>query len=142
MESDADQFGALEQIFQRSLMSVLHVKLWSTYLDYVRRRNNLTTDTSGGARQIVSQTFDFVLQNVGLDKDSGHIWQDYINFIKSGPGTVGGTSWQDQQKMDQLRKAYQRAVVVPTHATNAIWNEYSTFETGLNKITVSGSASV
>ncbi|KAF2096830.1 Suf-domain-containing protein [Rhizodiscina lignyota] len=135
MESDADAFYQLEQIFQRSLMSVPHVKLWSTYLDYVRRRNNLTTDTSGNARQIVSQAFEFVLQNVGIDRDSGHIWQDYIDFIKSGPGTVGGTSWQDQQKMDQLRKAYQRAVVVPTHATNTIWNEYSKFEMDLNKNT-------
>ena len=142
MEADADNFFELEGIFRRSLMNVPHVKLWSIYLDYIRRRNNLTTDTSGTARQTISAAFSFVLDNVGIDRDSGHLWQEYIEFIKSGPGIVGGTSWQDQQKMDQLRKAYQRAVVVPHHATNTIWTEYSKFEMELNKVTVSHNCTI
>lgn len=92
---------------------------------------------SGNARQVVSQAYDFVLQNIGIDKDSGIIWQDYVKFIRDGPGQVGGSNWQDQQKMDALRKAYQRSICVPTQAVNTLWKEYDAFEMGLNKLTVS-----
>lgn len=136
MELQSDDFYRVEQIFNRSLLSIPNVQLWSIYLDYVRRRNNLITDTTGNARQVVSQAYDFVLQNIGIDKDSGQIWQDYIDFLRSGPGIVGGTGWQDQQKMDLLRKAYQKAICVPTQAVNALWKEYDQFEMGLNRVTV------
>lgn len=137
MELEQNEFFRVEQIFNKSLLAVPNVQLWTTYLNYVRRRNNLTSDTSGNARQVVSQTYDFVLQNIGIDKDSGPLWQDYVQFLRSGPGQVGGTGWQDQQKMDSLRKAYQRAICIPTQALNALWKEYDAFEMGLNKMTVS-----
>jgi len=137
MELEQNEFFRVEQIFNKSLLAVPNVQLWTTYLNYVRRRNNLTSDTSGNARQVVSQTYDFVLQNIGSDKDSGPLWQDYVQFLRSGPGQIGGTGWQDQQKMDSLRKAYQRAICVPTQALNALWKEYDAFEMGLNKVTVS-----
>lgn len=118
-------------------MKVPHIQFWTTYLNHVRRRHNMDTDSSGRARQTVSQTFEVVLENVGIDKDAGSIWQEYIAFIKSGPGNIGGTGWQDQQKMDSLRKAYQRAICIPTAAVTTLWKEYDSFEMGLNKIHVS-----
>lgn len=139
MELDESDFFRVEQIFGNALLKVPNIELWSVYLNYVRRRNNLTSDPSGNARQIVNQTYEFVLQNVGNDKDAGPLWQDYIQFIRSGPGQVGGTGWQDQQKMDSLRKAYQRAVTIPTQAVTGLWKEYNAFEMGLNQVTV-GSA--
>jgi len=142
MELDINDFYRVEQIFQKSLLQIPSVQLWSTYLNYVRRRNNLTTDPTGNARQIVSQTYDFVLQNVGIDKDAGQIWQDYVQFVRSGPGVIGGNSWQDQQKMDLLRKTFQRAICIPTSAVNSLWKEYDAFEMGLNKMTVSSIASL
>jgi cleavage stimulation factor subunit 3 len=138
LELSQNDFYRLEQIFNKTLLNIPNIQLWSLYLDYVRRRNNLTTDTGGTARTTVSQAYDFVLTNVGMDKDAGRIWLDYVQFIRSGPGVVGGTSWQDQQKMDLLRKIYQRAICVPTSAVNALWKEYDAFEMGLNKMTVSG----
>jgi cleavage stimulation factor subunit 3 len=83
------------------------------------------------------QAYEAVLDAIGIDKESGKIWQDYIQFIKSGPGIVGGSTWQDQQKMDLLRKVYQRAICIPTQVVESIWREYSTFEMSLNKLTVS-----
>lgn len=136
MELDVADFFRVEQIFNKSLMSLLNVALWSMYLDYVRRRNNLTTDASGTARQVIAQAYDFVLQHIGIDKDAGPIWQDYVKFIHSGPGEVGGTGWQDQQKVDTLRKAYRQALVIPTDAVDSIWSDYTNFEMGLNKATV------
>ncbi len=137
MELKENNFTAAENIFGRSLMTVLNVELWSVYLNYIRRRNDLTNDTNGTARATISQAYEFVLNTIGVDKDSGRIWQEYIQFIRSAPGMIGGSSWQDQQKMDQLRKAYQRAVTVPMSALNGLWKEYDAFEMGLNKMTVS-----
>ncbi|OBT56818.1 hypothetical protein VE04_04371 [Pseudogymnoascus sp. 24MN13] len=135
MELGIDNFFAAEQIFGKSLLTVPHVQLWSVYLNYIRRRNDLTNDVTGSARATISQAYDFVLANVGIDRDSGKIWQEYIQFIRSAPGQIGGSSWQDQQKMDQMRKAYQRAVCVPMSNVNALWKEYDQFEMSLNKIT-------
>lgn len=116
-------------------MKIPSVQLWTAYLDYIRRRNDIN-DTTGQARQIVNQSYEFVLDNIGQDRDSGRIWQDYINFIKSGPGQIGGNSWQDMQKMDVLRKAYQRAICIPMANLNTLWKEYDQFELGLNKVAV------
>ncbi|KAK4124646.1 hypothetical protein N657DRAFT_595714 [Parathielavia appendiculata] len=134
MELDMNNFPEAELIFSKSLLSTLNVNLWTKYLDYIRRRNDLN-DSSGNARQTVSRAYEFVIDNIGLDKDSGKIWAEYIQFIKFGPGTVGGSQWQDQQKMDQLRKAYQRAICVPIANVNTLWKEYDQFEMGLNKLT-------
>lgn len=136
MELSLDNFQQAEAIFGRTLLSVPHVDLWTAYLNYIRRRHDLN-DPSGQARQVVSTSYEFVLQHIGQDRDSGQIWSDYIQFLKSGPGQVGGTSWQDQQKMDILRKAYQRAICVPMPNLNALWKEYNQFELGLNKAAVS-----
>lgn len=129
-----DNFPEAEQIFAKSIKDVPNVNLWTKYLDYIRRRNDLN-DPSGQPRQIVASVFEFVIDNIGLDKDSGKIWAEYIQFLKSGPGSVGGSQWQDQQKMDQLRKAYQRSIVVPIANVNTLWKEYGEFEMGLNKLT-------
>lgn len=135
MELSMDNFHAAEQIFTKALLRVPNVHLWSIYLNYIRRRNDLTSDPSGSARATVSQAYDFVLDNVGHDRDSGKIWQEYVQFHRSAPGQIGGNSWIDQQKMDRLRKAYQRAICVPMSAVNALWKEYDQFEMGLNKMT-------
>ena len=136
MESENNELFRLEQIFNRTLLAIPSVQLWTVYLGYVRRRNPLTMDTTGQARQIISSAYDLALRYIGIDKDSGSVWTDYVQFIRSGPGNVGGSNWQDQQKMDLLRKAYQRAISVPTQAVNTLWKEYDLFEMGLNKLTV------
>ncbi|KAB5526391.1 hypothetical protein GE09DRAFT_1064979 [Coniochaeta sp. 2T2.1] len=134
MELGMNNFVETERLFGMCLLSTPNVNLWTKYLDYIRRRNDLN-DSTGHARQVVAQSYEFVIENIGVDKDSGKIWAEYIQFIKFGPGTVGGSSWQDQQKMDQLRKAYQRAICVPIQNVNTLWKEYDQFEMGLNKTT-------
>lgn len=136
MESENNELQRLEQIFNRTLLNIPNVQLWTVYLDYIRRRHPLTTDTSGQARRTITSAYDLALTHVGLDRDAASLWTDYVEFIKTGPGVVGGTNWQDQQKMDLLRKAYQRAICVPTHSLNTLWKEYDQFEMGLNKLTV------
>lgn len=136
LELGMDNFVNAEQLFGRCLMTVPNVKLWTVYLNYIRRRNDLNNDSNGQARRTVTQSYEFVIDNIGVDRDSGNIWQDYVQFIKSGPGQIGGTGWQDQQKMDQLRKAYHRAINVPMSTVNNLWKDYDQFEMALNKVTV------
>ncbi|KAF3483810.1 mRNA 3'-end-processing protein rna14 [Arthroderma uncinatum] len=119
MESENNELYKLEQIFTKCLLSIPNVQLWSF----------------GDARRTISSAYDLALQHIGIDKDSGNIWVDYIQFLRSGPGNIGGSGWQDQQKMDLLRKAYQRAICIPTQAVNTLWKEYDQFEMGLNKLT-------
>lgn len=130
-----DNFGDAERLFGQCLMTVPNIRLWTIYLNYIRRRNDLSSDATGQARQTVTQSYEFVLDHIGVDRDAGDIWQDYIQFIKSGPGQIGGTGWQDQQKMDQMRKAYHRAICIPMSSINNLWKEYDQFEMSLNKVT-------
>ena len=127
----------MEKIFQRCLLSVPNVELWSIYVNYIRRRNSMQAGDISKSYKIINECFAFALKNVGMDKDSGKLWQDYLDFLKSGPGVVGGTSWQDSQKMDTLRDGYQKAIAVPTPVLQGLWKEYDTFEVCLNKINVS-----
>ena len=36
------------------------------------------------AREIIRKAYDFALNHVGQDKDSGDIWTAYIQFLRSG----------------------------------------------------------
>jgi len=137
LETEAGNRQRVEQMFQKTLGQLVSLPLWSAYLNHIRRYYNITVDKSTKASQVNHAAYEAVLEAVGIDKEAGTLWQDYIQFIKSGPGIVGGTTWQDGQKMDLLRKAYQRAIAVPHQAIEVIWKEYSQFERGLNKQTVS-----
>lgn len=92
-----------------------------------RRRN-----TGPSTRDIVRKSYEFALNHVGQDKDAGEIWNDYIQFLKAGDAS---STWEEQQKMDALRKAYHRAVQIPLDNVERLWSELETFETNLNKIT-------
>jgi cleavage stimulation factor subunit 3 len=96
----------------------------------------MTQADNSNSYKIIHEAFTFTTNVIGLDKDSGKLWQDYIAFLKTGPGTVGGTGWQDGAKVDALRAAYQKAIAIPTESISALWREYDTFETGLSKINV------
>jgi hypothetical protein len=50
--------------------------------------------------------------------------------------TQCNTTWDEQQKMDALRKIYNRAVQIPLDNVEKLWHELEAFETGLNRITV------
>ncbi|KAI0922183.1 hypothetical protein AcW1_004043 [Taiwanofungus camphoratus] len=124
---DPSSFGFAEALFKRFLRTSSSVDLWKFYLTYVRRVN-----TGPNARDIIRKSYEFALGHVGQDKDSSEIWMDYIQFLKSGETT---TTWEEQQKMDAVRKAYHRAVQIPMENVKKLWEEYQDFENGLNKIT-------
>ncbi|CAG8571332.1 3909_t:CDS:2 [Acaulospora morrowiae] len=129
-----EYYDRVESIFARCLRSVLSVDLWKFYLNYVRRMNQVEkgSTASSNARATISATYEYVLNHVGLDKDAGTLWCDYLFFLKTGETH---NTWEEQQKMDIMRKAYQKAICIPLNNVELIWKEYDQFENALNKVT-------
>ncbi|KAG9303333.1 hypothetical protein G9A89_013659 [Geosiphon pyriformis] len=130
-----NNYEQVEEIFKRCLRPVLSVDLWKYYLNYVRRKNvgeKTTAPIASFARKTIEQAYEFVLNHIGIDMVSGSLWGDYLFFLK----TLEATSlWEEQQKMDQMRKAFKTAICIPIHNVEHIWKEYDIFENGLNKVT-------
>ncbi|TFK53338.1 Suf-domain-containing protein [Heliocybe sulcata] len=124
---DSGEFQPAQALFIKFLRTSPDVDLWKFYLTYVRRMN-----TSPATRDEVQKAYEFALKTVGQDKDSGEIWNDYIQFIKSREIS---TTWEEQQKMDALRKIYHRAIPIPLENLDKLWADYEAFEMGLNKVT-------
>ncbi|KZT74626.1 Suf-domain-containing protein [Daedalea quercina L-15889] len=122
-----ESFGFAVTLFKRYLTKSSSVDLWKFYLTFVRRVN-----TGPNSRETIRTAYEFALNHVGQDKDSGDMWNDYIQFLKAGETT---STWEEQQKMDAVRKAYQRAVQIPMDNVKRLWEEYQDFENGLNRIT-------
>ncbi|THH29552.1 hypothetical protein EUX98_g4628 [Antrodiella citrinella] len=112
-------------LFNRFLKTSPFVELWKFYLAHVRKMH---PDPS--TRDTVRKAYEYALNHIGHDKESNEIWTDYIQFLKTGEAV---TTWDEGQKMDAIRKAYQRAVQTPMENVKRLWEEYSEFETNLNK---------
>ncbi|KAG6837133.1 hypothetical protein H0H93_014038 [Arthromyces matolae] len=124
---DPSTFSEAEDLFKKFLVKSPEVELWKFYLVYVRRVN-----TGPSTRDAVRKSYEFALNHVGQDKDSGEIWKDYIQFLRAGDAS---TTWEEQQKMDALRKVYHRAVQIPLEGVETLWQELESFENNLNRIT-------
>ena len=136
-ESEQERFAEAETVMKQSISRNPNFDLWMTYLGHVQRRQPLTGPNAEQHRKVVDTVFQFVLDGVGQDKEAGRLWQEYIKFLKTHPGILGGSEWMDKQKMDIVRQGYQRAIAVPTDAVENLWREYDKFEMDLNKMTVS-----
>ncbi|TPX64574.1 hypothetical protein CcCBS67573_g08380 [Chytriomyces confervae] len=127
-------YDKLEALFTRCLRAVVAVPVWEKYLDYIKSvHSNAPVDRKEEARKTILKAFELVLSNVGLDRESGHIWLDYLKYIKNLDGL---NSFELQQMMDLQRKVFHKALSIPLTNIEAIWKEYDAFENSLNKLTV------
>jgi cleavage stimulation factor subunit 3 len=83
-------------------------------------------------RKLIEGAYDFALRFIGQSRDAGEVWRDYISLLKE---REANNQWQAGQKMDDIRRAYQRAVSVPLANVELIWREYDAYENGLNRLT-------
>lgn len=139
LELAHSNFAQVEAIFNQCLRTTPSVDLWKFYLSYTRRVNPLAPSTGAEedpareqTRRVLEGAYEFALRFIGNDKDSGSIWTDYILLIKEREARGG---WKEGQKMDDLRRVYQRAVSVPLTNIETIWKDYDAYENGLNKLT-------
>lgn len=101
------------------------------YVSYVRRTNDVIT---GGekARGIVVQAFEFAVTKVGIDIKSGDLWNDYLEFLKAW---TPAATWEQQQKVDLIRRVYKRFLVIPTEKIEQVWSTYTKWENEVNAST-------
>lgn len=46
------------------------------------------------------------------------------------------TAQDESQRMTAVRKAYQRAIVTPTHHVEQLWRDYENFENSISRALV------
>ncbi|GAY32407.1 hypothetical protein CUMW_002210 [Citrus unshiu] len=122
---------ATKQLFSRCLLICLQVPLWRCYIRFIRKVYE-KKGTEG--QEETRKAFDFMLSHVGSDISSGPIWLEYITFLKSLPAL---NAQEESQRMIAIRKAYQRAVVTPTHHVEQLWKDYENFENSVSRQLVS-----
>ena len=71
---------AVSEIFSRCLQDVLAPELWFVYVNYAKETNEVGK-TEEGARAIKA-AFEYCVDHVGEDIESGKIWEEYLNFLK------------------------------------------------------------
>ncbi|KAJ1547825.1 mRNA 3'-end-processing protein rna14 [Nowakowskiella sp. JEL0078] len=160
-EQNNKAYDKIDTIYNTCLRSVLSCELWKNYLNYIKRTHSpglVPTDRKAEAHAIVERAFEFVLQNVGMDKESGTIWADYIHFIKSSEFDLGdviveseyialcefkyylfdpfitSSQLEEQQNNEKMRRIFHRALVTPLSNIEQLWKEYDTFENKLDKL--------
>ena len=117
----------MEKLFQRSLIKVLSIELWKTYLAYVREtKSSLPT-----YKEKMAQAYDFALDKMGMDISSFGIWHDYVKFLKNVEA-VG--SYAENQKITAIRKVYQKGIVNPMVGIENLWKDYVAFEQSINSL--------
>ncbi|KAJ7717418.1 hypothetical protein DFH07DRAFT_762011 [Mycena maculata] len=122
-----NDYSDAEELLNKYLRTSTSVELWIYYLRYVRQAN---TGTGPESHETIRNAFNFALDHIGQDRDSGSIWAEYISFLNS---TKASSTWDNEQKVDALRKAYHKAIQIPLDNIEDLWRNYGVFETGLDK---------
>lgn len=131
-----DEFVYVEKLLAQCLSGsdIINndLSLWMTYLDYVRRKNNLIT---GGqeARSIIIQAFDMVMNRCAIfEPHSSPFWNDYLTFLEAWKPM---NKWEEQQKVDMIRRLYKKMLVIPLDNLETMWNKYIKWEQEINNLT-------
>lgn len=123
---------AIKQIFSRCLLNCLQIPLWRCYIRFIRNVN----DRKGvEGQEETRKAYDFMLSYVGADIASGPVWMEYIAFLKSMPAL---TTQDESQRMTAVRKAYQKAILTPTHHIEQLWKDYENFENSVSRALAKG----
>ncbi|XP_032594403.1 protein suppressor of forked-like [Drosophila grimshawi] len=127
MEMRSGFYERVEKLFQRCLVKILNIDLWKLYLTYLR-------DTKAGLsmhKEKMSQVYDFALKRIGMDLHSLNIWQDYIHFLH-GVEAIG--NYAVNQKINDIRRVYQKVIVTPIVGIELLWKDYIAFEQNINPL--------
>jgi len=126
-------YERVEALFKRCLHTVPNVELWKNYLNYVKKThsgNAISEEKKAEARNVIGEVYEYVLQHIGTDKNSGSIWQDYLYFIRN---SEVNSPFEEQKKTILLRRTYHKVLVIPLANIEQIWKEYDSFENNVNK---------
>ena len=124
---------AVKAIFSRCLLSCPSALLWRSYTRYMEKTNDAGTEEGV---QAIKAAFEYTVDTVGEDLESGPLWLDYVTFLKTADPSHACPDAKPEQaesaRMQEVRRAYQRAVSVPTNSIDALYREYDAFEHGVS----------
>lgn len=109
------------ELLKRALEVSVDPKLCALYIDYVRQTQP----------DLLSDAYEYVLDAVSYDPDSGVLWKQFIDNLASKPAS---NEWEEQFRRDRVRKAYKRAVSLPLTNVESLWRSYGAFETKINRM--------
>jgi cleavage stimulation factor subunit 3 len=127
-ESRCDRLDLVEGLYAQCLPTLPHVALWTKYVQHVRSSKSAQNMDN----QVLIDAYDVCVQNVGLDRNAGHLWQEYVDLIRSQDADY---AVEEQRRMDMMRKLFKRCCSIPLANIEALWREYDTFENTLNRLT-------
>ena len=110
-----------------------HVELWQSYLRFVAATHDGATAAGCAA---LKAAHEFALDRLGDDVASGPLWTEYIRFLRAAPAAAlhpAAPGGGESARTLDVRKAFSRALSVPTAALDALWRDYEAFETGLSR---------
>ncbi|KNE69293.1 hypothetical protein AMAG_13673 [Allomyces macrogynus ATCC 38327] len=114
------------QMFAKALRTVRSFEVYRVYLNYIRRTHAVAHEGRG----VIKQAYDFVLSHAAHDRNSFSVWNDYLSFLKS---IQVNSEYEHQEKQNEIRAAYQRAVTLPIQNVEQLWREWDTFESGISR---------
>ncbi|MCO5608015.1 hypothetical protein L7F22_062218 [Adiantum nelumboides] len=116
-----------QQQFEPVLASVRRKLCMRCYIRFIRKVNE---NRGAEGRDETKKAFDFMLGHIGMDIGAGAVWMEYIAFLKATPASL---PQEESQRMTAVRKAYQRAVLVPIHLVEQLWKDYENFENSVSR---------
>lgn len=134
LELQEQHFEAVDTILGRCLMTLLSVDMWGFYLSYVQLRKlgkdseaARSPDLEQGARQVVTEAFEFALENIGYAYEAGKLWQEYLKFVETAKVN---SSYDLGQRTASTRGVFQRVVRNPVAELEEIYHRFEEFEKG------------
>ena len=123
-ELELRHFDYVDQLFQRCLVSSMHVELWMTYLKYVVESTMSSTKSGPLERRTrIRECYEYALGHIGMDMSATILWEDYIAWLKK--------EGSDPQSIVEV---YVRALSTPMHRLDHIWRDYEKFTEKLQRL--------
>ncbi|PPQ85422.1 hypothetical protein CVT26_016091, partial [Gymnopilus dilepis] len=67
----------IQNLFKKFLRNSPDVGMWKRYIEFVRGCNS-----ADDQRHHIKRAYEFTIDHIGQDKDSGPIWFDYLTFLR------------------------------------------------------------
>lgn len=109
------------ELFTRCLPATQDPQVFAAYVQHVRETKP----------EELQSAYEFVLQQLFADPAAGALWREYIEFLQQEQTT---NEWEEQFKMDKVRKAFKRAVSLPLDNVEMLWRKYGQFENRISRV--------
>lgn len=126
----AGNVEAVGAVLKRALVASAGVDLWRYYVSFTQRTKLPTGGEADSmqmqaARKQVVDAYEYAIDNVGNAINAQGLYKDFVEFQKTGDES---NEFAASQKLQDIRRAYQLAIIRPHHGLDDMWRDYSAFE--------------